>query len=127
MRQVFERALPRQAPTRPNVAVQVGRHADPGGSGPADASLRHEPSGFRSAVFERIGDYQDGVRRCCDVRNHPGVSLMGSYGYTSEIAKFMRDAKIMQVYEGTNQIQRLVISRAVLSPAPAQAAGKKAA
>ena len=55
------------------------------------------------------------------------VSLMGSYGYTSEIAKFMRDAKIMQVYEGTNQIQRLVISRAVLSPAPAQAAGKKAA
>jgi len=55
------------------------------------------------------------------------VSLMGSYGYTSEIAKLMRDAKIMQVYEGTNQIQRLVISRAVLSPAPAQAAGKKAA
>ena len=52
---------------------------------------------------------------------------MGSYGYTSEIAKLMRDAKIMQVYEGTNQIQRLVISRAVLSPAPAQAAGKKAA
>jgi len=54
------------------------------------------------------------------------VSLMGSYGYTSEIAKLMRDAKIMQVYEGTNQIQRLVIARAVLHPAPA-AAGQKAA
>jgi acyl-CoA dehydrogenase len=54
------------------------------------------------------------------------VSLMGSYGYTSEIAKLMRDAKIMQIYEGTNQIQRLVISRAVLTPAPAtiQKAGK---
>jgi len=54
------------------------------------------------------------------------VSLMGSYGYTSEIAKLMRDAKIMQIYEGTNQIQRLVISRAVLAPAPAaaQKAGK---
>lgn len=54
------------------------------------------------------------------------VSLMGSYGYTSEIAKLMRDAKIMQIYEGTNQIQRLVISRAVLSPvqASAQKAGK---
>ncbi len=38
------------------------------------------------------------------------VQLMGSYGYTSEIAKYMRDAKIMQIYEGTNQIQRLVIS-----------------
>jgi len=55
------------------------------------------------------------------------VSLMGSYGYTSEIAKLMRDAKIMQVYEGTNQIQRLVVARAVLHPAPAAAAGKKAA
>jgi len=55
------------------------------------------------------------------------VSLTGSYGYTSGIAKLMRDAKIMQVYEGTNQIQRLVISRAVLSPAPAVAAGQKAA
>ena len=55
------------------------------------------------------------------------VSLMGSYGYTSEIAKIMRDAKIMQIYEGTNQIQRLVISRAVLSPAPAPVPGKKVA
>lgn len=55
------------------------------------------------------------------------VSLMGSYGYTSVIAKLMRDAKIMQVYEGTNQIQRLVVSRAVMSPAQAPAEGKKAA
>lgn len=53
------------------------------------------------------------------------VSLMGSYGYTSEISKFMRDAKIMQIYEGTNQIQRLVISRAVLAPPPAAAAAQK--
>jgi alkylation response protein AidB-like acyl-CoA dehydrogenase len=57
------------------------------------------------------------------------VQLMGTYGYTSEIAKLMRDAKIMQIYEGTNQIQRLVISRAVLAPPPAamaiaQKAGK---
>ena len=53
------------------------------------------------------------------------VQLMGSYGYTSGIAKLMRDAKIMQIYEGTNQIQRLVISRAVLAPArPAVAVQK---
>ena len=57
------------------------------------------------------------------------MQLMGTYGYTSEIAKLMRDAKIMQIYEGTNQIQRLVISRAVLAPPPAamataQKAGK---
>ncbi len=50
------------------------------------------------------------------------VSLTGSYGYTSEIAKYMRDAKITQIYEGTNQIERLVIARAVLSPVPELAA-----
>jgi alkylation response protein AidB-like acyl-CoA dehydrogenase len=44
------------------------------------------------------------------------VRLMGSGGYTSELGKFMRDAKVMQIYEGTNQIQRLVISRALLAP-----------
>jgi alkylation response protein AidB-like acyl-CoA dehydrogenase len=56
------------------------------------------------------------------------VSLTGSYGYTSEIAKLMRDAKIMQIYEGTNQVQRLVVSRAVLAPPPvamAQKGGKQ--
>jgi alkylation response protein AidB-like acyl-CoA dehydrogenase len=53
------------------------------------------------------------------------VQLMGAYGYTSVLAKLMRDAKIMQIYEGTNQIQRLVISRAVLAPArPAVAVQK---
>jgi acyl-CoA dehydrogenase len=52
------------------------------------------------------------------------VSLTGSYGYTTEIAKLMRDAKIMQIYEGTNQVQRLVISRAVLAPPPVATAQK---
>ncbi len=46
------------------------------------------------------------------------VRLTGSHGYTTELGKFMRDAKIMQIYEGTNQIQRLVIARAVLAPVP---------
>ena len=45
------------------------------------------------------------------------VSLMGSYGYTSVIEKLMRDAKIMQIYEGTNQVQRLVIARGLLTQA----------
>ena len=44
------------------------------------------------------------------------VQLMGSHGYVSGLGKLMRDAKIMQIYEGTNQIQRLVIARAVLPP-----------
>jgi len=43
------------------------------------------------------------------------VQIFGGYGYTREfpVERFMRDAKIMQIYEGTNQIQRVVISRAL--------------
>ncbi|WP_433509244.1 acyl-CoA dehydrogenase family protein [Nonomuraea sp. CA-143628] len=41
------------------------------------------------------------------------VQVFGGYGYTREfrVERYMREAKIMQIFEGTNQIQRLVISR----------------
>ena len=41
------------------------------------------------------------------------VQVFGGYGYTREypVERYMRDAKVMQIVEGTNQIQRLVISR----------------
>ena len=44
------------------------------------------------------------------------VQLLGGNGYTTEfpVERFMRDAKITQIYEGTNQIQRVVISKKVL-------------
>lgn len=44
------------------------------------------------------------------------VQIMGGYGYSKEypVEKKMRDAKIMQIYEGTNQIQRLVIANKIL-------------
>ncbi|MEJ5274075.1 MAG: acyl-CoA dehydrogenase family protein, partial [Spirochaetota bacterium] len=43
------------------------------------------------------------------------VQLHGGYGYTKEypVERMMRDAKITQIYEGTNEIQKLVISRAL--------------
>ena len=66
---------------------------------------------------------------CTDVAmqvSSQAVRLTGSYGYTSELGKFMRDAKVMQIYEGTNQIQRLVIARAVLASAPVAAKSLKA-
>ena len=46
------------------------------------------------------------------------VQVYGGYGFIKEypVEKLMRDAKIMQLYEGTSQIQRLVISREVLAP-----------
>jgi alkylation response protein AidB-like acyl-CoA dehydrogenase len=44
------------------------------------------------------------------------VQVLGGYGYVREypVERFMRDAKITQIYEGTNQIQRLVVARELL-------------
>jgi alkylation response protein AidB-like acyl-CoA dehydrogenase len=44
------------------------------------------------------------------------VQLLGGYGFTKEfpVERFMRDAKITQIYEGTNQVQRVVISKYLL-------------
>jgi acyl-CoA dehydrogenase len=50
------------------------------------------------------------------------VQVYGGYGFIKEypVEKLMRDAKIMQLYEGTSQIQRLVIAREVLMPRQAE-------
>jgi acyl-CoA dehydrogenase len=44
------------------------------------------------------------------------VQIFGGYGYTKEypVEKLMRDAKLLQIYEGTSQIQRVVIARSLL-------------
>ena len=44
------------------------------------------------------------------------VQIFGGYGYTKEypVEKLMRDAKLLQIYEGTSQIQRVVIARNIL-------------
>ena len=48
------------------------------------------------------------------------VQVLGGYGYIDEfpVERMMRDAKITQLYEGTQQIQRLVIARALAREAP---------
>jgi butyryl-CoA dehydrogenase len=45
------------------------------------------------------------------------VQIFGGYGYTKDfpVERYMRDAKITQIYEGTNEIQRLIISRMLLA------------
>ena len=44
------------------------------------------------------------------------VQILGGYGYIREypVERMMRDAKITQIYEGTSQIQRLVVARSLL-------------
>jgi alkylation response protein AidB-like acyl-CoA dehydrogenase len=45
------------------------------------------------------------------------VQVHGGYGYVKEyhVERMMRDAKITQIYEGTSEVQRIVISRGVLA------------
>jgi alkylation response protein AidB-like acyl-CoA dehydrogenase len=54
--------------------------------------------------------------KCGDVAmavSTEAVQILGGYGYIREypVERFMRDAKITQIYEGTQEIQRLVIAR----------------
>src|SRR5699024_12473060 len=45
------------------------------------------------------------------------VQLLGGYGYVKEypLERMMRDAKITQIYEGTNQIQRVIIANQIIN------------
>jgi alkylation response protein AidB-like acyl-CoA dehydrogenase len=53
------------------------------------------------------------------------VQLLGGFGYSTEypVERMMRDAKITQIYEGTQQIQRIVIARSMVGKGPARAQG----
>ncbi|WP_460743747.1 acyl-CoA dehydrogenase family protein [Mariniluteicoccus endophyticus] len=48
------------------------------------------------------------------------VQILGGYGYTHDypVERMMRDAKITQIYEGTNQVQRIVMARQLLAGLP---------
>src|SRR4029078_8072556 len=54
------------------------------------------------------------------------VQVLGGYGYIDEfsVERMMRDAKITQLYEGTQQIQRLVVARALLGRDGCSVAGR---
>lgn len=67
-----------------------------------------EPFSTESAIAKTIGT--DTAMECAV----DGVQVMGGYGYMKDypMEKLMRDAKILQIYEGTNQVQRGVIASA---------------
>ena len=50
--------------------------------------------------------------RICDM----ALQVHGGYGYTREypVERYLRDARVQRIYEGTSEIQRLVIARSVL-------------
>ena len=68
------------------------------------------PNVSRLAAMSKVMATDTAMRVTTDA-----VQLFGGYGYCKDypIEKYMRDAKITQIYEGTNQIQRVVIGRAL--------------
>lgn len=72
----------------------------------------------KESAFAKVFSSDVGMRVATDA-----VQVMGGYGYMREYPaeKLMRDAKILQIYEGTNQIQRNVIGQALIK----EYAGKK--
>jgi acyl-CoA dehydrogenase len=70
------------------------------------------PCGKESAMAKSFGsDVAMKVTTEC-------LQIFGGYGYMRDypMEKLMRDAKLLQIYEGTNEIQRLIISREVIGP-----------
>ena len=73
---------------------------------------RGKPNGKESAMAKCLGS-DVGMRNALEA-----LQIFGGYGYMRDypIEKLVRDAKLLQIYEGTNEIQRLVISRDVIGP-----------
>ena len=72
----------------------------------AQAKQDHEPYSHLAAMGKLVASEtaSDVTRRC--------LQLVGGYGYTREypFERFMRDAKITEIYEGTSEVQRMVIA-----------------
>jgi alkylation response protein AidB-like acyl-CoA dehydrogenase len=72
-----------------------------------DAGQPYSEAGAMAKVFA------SGVARR---QTGEAIQVLGGYGYTKEfpVERFYRDAKITEIYEGTSEIQRLVIARSIL-------------
>ncbi|MGH7737647.1 MAG: acyl-CoA dehydrogenase family protein [Candidatus Tyrphobacter sp.] len=105
----------------------IGQHQ---GVGFMLADMKTEVEAARLLLYEAARKCDEGAAdvtlwaaiaklKCGDVAmavTTDAVQILGGFGYSSEypVERMMRDAKITQIYEGTQQIQRLVISRALV-------------
>ncbi|OGD14526.1 MAG: acyl-CoA dehydrogenase [Candidatus Aminicenantes bacterium RBG_16_63_14] len=73
---------------------------------------RGKPNGKESAMAKCLGS-DVAMKNALEA-----LQIFGGYGYMKDypVEKLVRDAKLLQIYEGTNEIQRLVISRDVIGP-----------
>jgi alkylation response protein AidB-like acyl-CoA dehydrogenase len=75
-----------------------------------DKGLPHTEAGAKAKLFA-----SEMARR----QTAEAIQVLGGYGYTKEfpLERYYRDAKITEIYEGTSEIQRLVIAREILGRA----------
>jgi alkylation response protein AidB-like acyl-CoA dehydrogenase len=96
--------------------AEAGRHADRdrGGAGAGVARGAAEAGGPPHTRRGRAG--QAVRQRVRAARTGEAIQVLGGYGYTKEFPaeRYYRDAKVTEIYEGTSEIQRLVIARALL-------------
>jgi butyryl-CoA dehydrogenase len=76
-----------------------------------DLIERHEPRFSKEAAIAKCYCTDNALQVALDA-----VQILGGYGYMRDypVEKIMRDSKIFQIFEGTNQIQRIVISGQLL-------------
>jgi alkylation response protein AidB-like acyl-CoA dehydrogenase len=76
----------------------------------ANAAAEHDPKVTYWAAIAKAFASDTAMAVTTDA-----VQILGGYGYVTEypVERMMRDAKITQIYEGTNQIQRIVIARQI--------------
>jgi alkylation response protein AidB-like acyl-CoA dehydrogenase len=88
--------------------IEAARHLVYFAAGKVDAEA---PDMTKYAAMAKLFSSDMAMRVTTDA-----VQVLGGYGYISDypVERMMRDAKITQIYEGTNQIQRVVIGRALL-------------
>jgi butyryl-CoA dehydrogenase len=113
----------RQAPSRaPGDPVQARRHGDRDRRGAAADAARGVPQGQGRASLASESAmaklYASRGRRCAC---HAGrMQVFGGYGYIKDypVERHFRDAKITEIYEGTSEIQRIVIAANVIKDGP---------
>ena len=99
----------------PGAGLPARRRGHPDRGGPGADPRGRPAQGRRPPVQHRGGQGQAVRHRHGDAGDHRRGAGTGGYGYVADhpVERYMREAKVLQIVEGTNQIQRLVIARSL--------------
>ena len=103
------------------LGVRAGRHGGRRAVGARDVRCTRPGSRTPAVPFGREASVAKLVATDNAMKvTTDAVQVLGGYGYTRDfpVERYMREAKVMQIFEGTNQIQRMVIGRALDTDEP---------